>query len=117
MTTLGNRLKELRREAGHTLEDFAQLMNDKYGYTFGKSSISQYENNKRTPELSALKNFAKYFNVSLDYLLGVSDIKNPNVEVYAQAFHSISTEELTQEEIDLLENMIEQFKKNRGIKK
>lgn len=117
MTSFGARFKQLRKELDITQMELATVMNDKYGYSFGKSSISSYENDKRTPELGALKNFAEYFNVSLDYLLGVSDIKNPEVEIYAQAFHSISTEELTQEEIDLLENMIEQFKKNRGIRK
>jgi len=117
MPSFGTRFKQLRKDRDMTQMELATIMNNKYGYSFGKSSISSYENDKRTPELGALKNFAEFFNVSLDYLLGVSSIKNPNVEVYAQAFHSISTEDLSQDEIDLLENMIEQFKKNKGIRK
>ncbi|MBU3188341.1 helix-turn-helix domain-containing protein [Clostridium bowmanii] len=30
--------------------------------------MSQYENNKRVPEMNAIRNFVEYFNVSLDYL-------------------------------------------------
>ena len=115
MPTLGSRLKELRLLAELTLSEFAEIMNKEYGYTFGKSSISQYENDKRTPEINAIKHFAEYFKVSLDYLHGVTDIKTPKVAPIYQAFHSLSTDDLTKEEVELLENMIHQFKKNRGI--
>ena len=49
-----------------------------------QTTISQYENGKRTPENEALKNFASYFNVSIDYLLGVSDIRNNDVNIEKQ---------------------------------
>jgi len=117
MQTLGQRIKKLRIELDLNQQEFTKQFNDKYNYSLTKAAISHYETDKRTPEISVIRHFAEFFNVSLDYLLGASNIKNPNVEVYAQAFHSISTEELTQEEVDLLENMIEQFKKNRGIRK
>ena len=38
--------------------------------------MSSYENGKRTPEVTALQGFAKYFGVSLDYLLGHSDVRS-----------------------------------------
>ena len=77
--TFGERFKELRLEKGLTQQELAEDFNKIYGHTFSKPSISQYENGKRTPENQALKNFASYFNVSIDYLLGVSDIKNNNI--------------------------------------
>ena len=77
--TFGERFKELRLEKGLTHQELAEDFNKIYGHTFSKPSISQYENGKRTPENQALKNFASYFNVSIDYLLGVSDIKNNNI--------------------------------------
>ena len=77
--SFGERFKELRLEKGLTQQELAEDFNKIYGHTFSKPSISQYENGKRTPENQALKNFASYFNVSIDYLLGVSDIKNNNI--------------------------------------
>ena len=77
--TFAQRFKELRIEKGLTQQQLAEDFNSKYGHTFSKPSISQYENGRRTPENKALKNFADYFNVSIDYLLGVSDIRNNNI--------------------------------------
>ena len=74
--TFAQRFKELRIEKGLTQQQLAEDFNSKYGHTFSKPSISQYENGRRTPENKALKNFADYFNVSIDYLLGVSEVRN-----------------------------------------
>lgn len=52
-----------------TQDELADDFNNNYGYSFTKATISQYENDKRIPEISALSKFAEYFNVSLDYLL------------------------------------------------
>lgn len=82
--TFGQRFKELRLEKGLTQQGLAEDFNKIYGHTFSKPSISQYENGKRTPENEALKNFASYFNVSIDYLLGVSDIRNNDVNIEKQ---------------------------------
>ena len=82
--TFGERFKELRLEKGLTQQGLAEDFNKIYGHTFSKPSISQYEHGKRTPENEALKNFASYFNVSIDYLLGVSDIRNNDVNIEKQ---------------------------------
>lgn len=71
--TFGERFKQLRVAFGLTQQELADDVNKVYGYTFSKSSISQYENDKKTPGNKALISFAQYFNVSIDYLLGVSD--------------------------------------------
>lgn len=71
--TFGQRFKQLRMEKNLTQQELSEDFNKIYGHNFAKSSISQYENNKRTPETKALKNFSLYFNVPIDYLLGVSD--------------------------------------------
>ena len=68
-----NRLKELRTELGMTQEELRQKFNNKYKRTYTAAAISQFENDKRTPETSALIDFADFFGVSLDYLLGRSD--------------------------------------------
>ena len=77
--TFGQRFKELRIEKGLKQQELAEDFNKIYNYTFAKSSISQYENNKRRPDTATLANFASYFNVSVDYLLGVSDEKHTHI--------------------------------------
>lgn len=67
--SFGNRFKKLRLDKGLTQDELVEEFNDRYGYSFTKSAISQYENDKRIPEMSTLKSFVEYFDVSLDYLL------------------------------------------------
>lgn len=80
----GQRFKKLRLEKELTQQELAEDFNKIYGHTFSKSSISQYENGKRTPENEALKNFALYFNVSIDYLLCIDDIRCNNIDTQKQ---------------------------------
>lgn len=70
MPTFGERLKHLRLENNLTQEELAS----KFG--LHKTRISQYELNKRQADDDMKKKLAKYFNVSLDYIMGNSDIKN-----------------------------------------
>ncbi|MBU3101691.1 MULTISPECIES: helix-turn-helix domain-containing protein [Clostridium] len=69
MNTFGERFKSIRLSKKLTQQQIANEFNKRYGYAFTKTTISQYENNKRVPEMNAIRNFVKYFNVSLDYLL------------------------------------------------
>ena len=69
MQTLGDRLKNLRKEKKYTLEQVAKKLNTT------KISISRYENNLREPKGETISQFAKLFNVSTDYLLGHTDDK------------------------------------------
>lgn len=68
------RLKALRKESGQTQNDLASVLS--YGYT----AISNYESGRNEPSLSDLSKIAKYFEVSLDYIAGINDIRNPYVE-------------------------------------
>lgn len=70
-TIFAARLKELREEAGLSQVQFGE----KIGISRG--SISYYENCDRTPDIVFLKKVADFFNVSLDYLLGNCNTKNP----------------------------------------
>lgn len=71
MTTLSERIKQLRKEKDLTQEEFGKI------FGIVKSTVSLYENNKSTPDDEIKKKIAEYFNVSLDYLMGNSDIRNP----------------------------------------
>ena len=71
MVTFGERLRSLRIEKNLTQEDFGKIFN------MPKSRISQYEKNKRQSDDETKNLFADYFKVSLDYLMGRTDIRNP----------------------------------------
>ena len=67
-----NRLKFLRIEKGETLEKLADFLNVTI------QTISNYENEKRDMTPDTIVKLADYFNVSTDFLLGKSDIRNPD---------------------------------------
>lgn len=63
------RLKQLRKEKGITQLKLAMDLG------MNQNSISRYETEEHEADYKTLIAFADYFNVSLDYLLGRSDIK------------------------------------------
>lgn len=65
------RLKELRTDNDMSQTELAEKLNLK------ASAISKYEKCITQPALETLKKIAKIFGVTVDYLIGVSDIKNP----------------------------------------
>ena len=68
------RLKSLRKERKLTQSALGSILN--YGYT----AISNYESGRNEPSITDLKKIAEFFDVSMDYLLCVNDIRNPYVE-------------------------------------
>ena len=76
-TTFGERLATLRKERGFSSQHaFAKEIGLAY------QTINFYESGKRKPDIEVFKMLADYFDVSYDYLLGVSearDRKNINV--------------------------------------
>ena len=64
---LGKRLKELREERGLTQKQLSEAL--------GLNSVTylHYEKEQREPPLTLLVEFAKFFEVSTDYLLGLKD--------------------------------------------
>ena len=60
----GKRLKELRKEHGCTIEQFADMV------SISKSTLGYYENDKRMPDIEILARISNVLNVSADYLIG-----------------------------------------------
>lgn len=80
MDLFGERFKGLRKEKGLTQEELVEKFNKLNDTHFNKSTISQYENNKRKPELPILYKWANFYGVSLDFILGRSEIKSLELE-------------------------------------
>ena len=70
--TFQNRLKQLREENNLTQLELAQKFN------ITSQTISQYERGIRTPDFNLLNSITDFFGVSVDYLLGRTDIRNFN---------------------------------------
>ncbi len=64
-------LKKLRKEKGLT----QQFLAEKFGLS--QQSIYKYENNLAEPDIATLKELAEFFDTSVDYLVGASDIQDP----------------------------------------
>ena len=69
MSSFGERLRSLRLEHNMTQEELANC------FGLHKTRISQYELGKRQADDEMKSKLANYFNVSLDYIMGKSDIK------------------------------------------
>lgn len=67
MQKIGHIIKELRKEKGLTQEGLAAVL----GVT--QDSISLWELDKRLPDTLYIVEMAKLFEVTSDYLLGLSD--------------------------------------------
>lgn len=68
----GNRLKQLREEKGLSQSEVAKIME------VGRTTYLKWENGENQPTRK-LDQLSQFFNVSIDYLLGKSDVKTiPN---------------------------------------
>lgn len=92
----GERIKQLRLEHQWTQEYVCEKLNISSG------ALSRYETGMYEPKsLELVKDFAKLFDVSTDYLLGKSDVRNPEDKIKQEfefAYHK-EKEGLTDEEI------------------
>ena len=68
---IGERLLELRKSAELTQDELGQILR------INKHSISSYEREKSEPPDALKIEIARYFHVSVDYLLGVTDDPRP----------------------------------------
>ena len=65
------RIKELREDNDLTQKTIAEYLNIK------QNAYSHYETGSRQIPLEALIKLARYYNTSVDYLLGLTDERKP----------------------------------------
>lgn len=94
MFDFGLRIKELREQRKMSQEQLGRRVNR------SKSVICSYENNIKTPPLDILTKIAVVFNVSLDYLVGIDKTE------------MVSVDGLSQQQKDLLQTIVFEFKDN-----
>ncbi|WP_100066012.1 helix-turn-helix domain-containing protein [Miniphocaeibacter massiliensis] len=118
--TIGDKIKTLRKEHNLTQTELGKILG------IEKSTVSMYENNRSTPNDDIKIKIAKYFNISVDYLIGFSDIRNPyellekeidpltaNIDMAA---HRESKEDFSKEEIEELRELMKIARENKNKK-
>lgn len=66
-----NRLKELRKEHGLTLKEVSCEL-DQNKVKISPDALAKYERGDREPKIDTWQKLADFFNVPVDYLLGIS---------------------------------------------
>ena len=75
---IGSRLKEVRLDRDLSLDMVVKDLNTQYNIEISKGTLSKWENDKNTPSLDErLKALIMYYQISLDYIIGLTDKKTP----------------------------------------
>ncbi len=90
MSKLGNTIKSLRVRDNLTQDELAKYL------AVSRSTIGMYEQGKREPNMEIMEKIADFFNVDMNYLLGIN--KNLNKTEY---YLDLKTQQMAQE---ILEN-------------
>ena len=108
-----NRIKFLREELNMTQQELANKLNG------AKSTVAMYEKGDRKPSMEILLKLSDIFDCSIDYILGKSNIRNPE-ELKTVKFANSSgldTEGLDKDDLEELQRQIEYMKKLKKNKK
>ena len=89
MFYLGERLRISRDAKGVT-----QIQTSK-DIKINNKTLSGYERNVSEPDFDTIKVLAEYYDVSLDYLMGKSNIKNPYNQVPGRQARRLLDKEIT----------------------
>ena len=93
MVSMGDKLRSLRIEKNLTQKQVA----DRIGLAI--SAVSSYESGSRYPTYDTLIKLARMFHVSTDYLLGIADKRN------------IDVNGLNDEDVGLISQLVDKLRK------
>lgn len=85
--TITNRLKELRKERGYTLNDIERDTGIKRG------TYNNYENGKTEPKLETWVQLANYFDVDVGYLQGITNLTHTKTDFFNTDHSDMEPEE------------------------
>ena len=92
------RLRALRKDAGLSQKEFAKL------FGAAQNTVSQWETGSRSIDGETLCKLSAYFDVSVDYLLGLSDEKKNPAEDLSEVKRSMVdlVDQLSDEQVSKL---------------
>ena len=109
MSRFAERLRELRKNKNINQQKLSNYLG--YGYT----AVANYESGRNEPAIDTLCKIAEYFDVTVDYLIGLSD--EPvimNALSISEARLLETYRELNEENKQLIMEMIGIIGKNQG---
>ncbi|MBW5448397.1 helix-turn-helix domain-containing protein [Cohnella sp. CFH 77786] len=77
---IGSRIASLRDQRGWTQEELASSLG------ISRAALSHYEKNRREPDTETLSKVADLFGVSIDYLVGRTELPNGTVDPDVRRF-------------------------------
>lgn len=89
-----NRFKALRQEKHLTQDELIEQFDARYGKRYAPASLSMFETGKRIPHMNQLMNFADFFDVSVEYLLGKDSERKKKSRVIPKQLEKILNEEV-----------------------
>ena len=97
------RLKLLRKARCVSQAEFAKELN------VAQSTVGMWETGKREPDFKTLCRIASFFDVTSDYLLGLSDTPRPDFPMYKYDLQNITEMEANllkmQDSVDRIKSM------------
>lgn len=107
---LSKNLRELRLKNDLTQEQLAEI------FTVSPQAISRWENGSTYPDITMLPSIANYFNISLDELVGMDEIRNSVRinNIYANA-SKYREDNMLDEAINTLKEGIKVYPSNYGF--
>ena len=112
---IGKKIKELRELKGSTQEDLAKFLG------VAPQTVYKYEKNINEPDLETTSKIADYFGISVDELLGRTDIHNELHQAASSDIDLAKLAEMDPSKKKMIEKttneMIDMFYKEFGKKK
>lgn len=107
---LGENLRRLRLKSDLTQEQLAQIFN------VSPQAISRWENGSTYPDITMLPYIANYYNVSLDELIGMEEIRNTiNINELFPNVHQYRSLGQLDKAISILRDAMKIYPNNNGI--
>jgi transcriptional regulator with XRE-family HTH domain len=111
-TIFANRMRALRLSRNLSQSELAEKLRSVDGLLVDRSLVSKWETSSHNPGIGALELIARFFEVTVDYLTGKSEVEKaesqkPKVPEGLEG--DLTLRWLTREQIELLE-MVEQLK-------
>lgn len=109
--TFGEKIKKLRQEKGWNQEYVAQQLK------ISIPALSRYESGTYEPKsMAIISDFAKLYDVTTDYLLGLSlEYDDTLKDIRIASYNGVDVEGLSDEEIEEIKQFVE-FVRNKNKK-